>query len=84
MPAQLSSILYISDVKEKVSSEFLILKATGYTRIGRDAYQKYNMTAFYPLDNDKPCYLPKLKDEQVLSISNSKFNKAENGELDVS
>jgi hypothetical protein len=86
MPAQLSSIIYVSDIKEKVSSEFIIIKATGYTRIEEngDAYQKYNITAFYPLDDDKPCYLPKLKDDQVLSISNSKFNKAENGELDVS
>lgn len=88
MPIQLSTILYITECKEKLSSEFLIINATGYTRIEEqgDKTQKYNITAFYPLNNDKPCYLPKpkLRDDQVLSVSNSKFNKSTNGELDVS
>jgi hypothetical protein len=89
MPAQLSTILYVQDCKEKLSSDFLIINATGYTRIEEDGdrTQKFNITAFYPLDDDKPRYLPKkkLQNEQVLSISNAKFNKSnKSGELDVS
>ncbi len=88
MPAQLSTVLYISKCQEKLSSDFLIINATAYSRVEEkgDETQKYNITAFYPLDNNKPCYLPKpkLKKDQVLSISNSKFNKSTNGELDVS
>ena len=43
------------------------------------------MTVFYPIDESKPCYVPKLKEGQVLSIGNSKFTKStiNNGEIDV-
>ena len=86
MPIQISTILYISEYKEKISSEYLIVSATGYTRIEEDSdhVQKFNITAFYPNDSSKPCYLPKIKEGQVLSISNSKISKGLNGEFDVS
>lgn len=85
MPVQLSTILYISECKEKTTSEYFITNATGYTHLeeSEDKVQKFNITAFYPMDQSKPSYLPKLKEGQILSVSNSKFNKAENGELDV-
>jgi hypothetical protein len=86
MPAQLSTVLYISEYKEKTSSGFFVVNATGYTRLEEegDRVQKFNIVAFYPIDETKPCYLPKLSEGQILSISNSKFTKGENGELDVS
>ena len=85
MPAQLSTILYISDYKEKISSEYTVANAIGYTRLNSsDLMQKYAITAFYPVDNSKPCYLPEIKEGQVLSISNSKFSQGTNGELEVS
>ncbi|CAG8755876.1 3594_t:CDS:1, partial [Rhizophagus irregularis] len=28
---------------------------------------------FYPLDEEKPCYVPKLEEGKVLSIANLKF-----------
>jgi len=46
--------------------------------------QMFNITAFYPIDDLKPCYLPKIKEGQVLSIANSKFTKRDNNELDIS
>ena len=86
MPAQLSKILYISDYKEKTSAEFFIGTALGYTRLEEegDAAQTFNITVFYPVDETKPCYLPKLSEGQVLSVANSKFSKGSNNELDVS
>ena len=86
MPAQLSTILYLSEYKEKTSSGYFIVNAVGYTRLEEegDGVQKYNITAFYPIDDSKPCYLPQMMKGQVLSISNAKFNKGVNGELDVS
>lgn len=87
MPAQLSTVLYISDYKEKTSSDFFIGTALGYTRLEEDgeAVQTFNITVFYPVDEEKPCYLPKLKEGQVLSIANSKFCKGNsNNDLDVS
>ncbi len=86
MPAQLSTIMYISDYKEKSSSDFFIGTALGYTRIEEngDAVQTFNITVFYPTDETKPCYMPKLEPGQVLSIANSKFSIAANNELDVS
>ncbi|PKK56650.1 hypothetical protein RhiirC2_764286 [Rhizophagus irregularis] len=49
MPVQLSTILYISEYREKTS-------------------------VVYPLSKEnKPCYVPKLEEGQVLSIANSKF-----------
>ena len=86
MPAQLSTILYVSEYKEKTSSGYIIVNCIGYTRLEEegDGVQKYNMTAFYPIDESKPCYLPQMMEGQVLSISNTKFNKGVNGELEVS
>lgn len=86
MPAQLSTILYVSEYKEKTSSGFYVANAIGYTRLEKDGdkVQKFNITAFYPIDDSKPCYIPKMIEGQVLSVSNSKFNKGANGELDVS
>jgi hypothetical protein len=86
MPAQLSTILYISEYREKASTGFFVGNAVGYTRIeeNEEHVQKFNITTFYPVEKSKPCYLPKLKEGQVLSVSNSKFSKGTNNELDVS
>ncbi|CAB4425928.1 unnamed protein product [Rhizophagus irregularis] len=85
MPSQIYTILYISECRERTSSGFLVVNATGYTRLENDSdkFQKLNITAFYPTDDSKPCYLPKLVEGQVLSVSNSKFVKGVNGELDL-
>ncbi|PKC03311.1 hypothetical protein RhiirA5_380270 [Rhizophagus irregularis] len=84
MPAQISTILYLSGYKEKVSGAYFIGNATGHTRIDDgDKVQTFNITVFYPMDESKPCYLPKIKDGQVLSISNSKFSQGNNNELDL-
>ncbi|CAB4442896.1 unnamed protein product [Rhizophagus irregularis] len=71
--------------ERETSSSFLVVNATGYTRLenNSDKFQKLNITAFYPTDDSKPCYLPKLVEGQVLSVSNSKFAKGVNGELDL-
>jgi hypothetical protein len=85
MPAQISTVLYISEYKEKTSSGFFIGNATGYTRLqDDDKVQIFNITIFYPMDETKPRYVPKIKEGQVLSIANSKFSKGNNNELDVS
>ena len=86
MPSQLSTILYISECRDKISSGFIVTNAIEYTRLEEngDKFQRLNITAFYPVDDTKPCYLPKLTEGQVLSVSNSKFSKGVNGELDVS
>jgi hypothetical protein len=86
MPFLLSTILYISEYKEKTSSGYFIGNAVGYTRPEEDGdrLQKFNITVFYPIDESSPCYIPKLKEGQILSVSNSKFSKGPNGEIDVS
>lgn len=85
MPAQISTILYISEYKEKASSGFFIGNAVAYTRLDEgDRVQTFNITVFYPIDETQPCYLPKIEEGQVLSIANSKFSKGNNNELDVS
>jgi len=85
MPAQLSTVLYISDYREKSSAEFFIGMATGHTRLeeNSDTVQTFNITVFYPLNEEKPCYVPKLKEGQILSIANSKFNVGSNNQIDV-
>src|ERR1043166_7973590 len=72
MPAQLSTILYLSEYKEKTSSGYFIVNAVGYTRLEEegDGVQKYIITAFYPIDDSKPCYLPQMMEGQVFSILN--------------
>ena len=89
MPIQVSTILYLSEYKEKISNRYSIGKGVGYTRLEEDTdqVQKFNITAFYPNNNSEPCYLPKkirLNKGQILSISNSKISQGSNGELDVS
>ena len=85
MPFQLFTILYLSEYREKLSSGYRIGNAIGYCRYEEgDHAQKFNITAFYPIDESKPCYIPKVKEGQILSVSNCKFSKNANGELDVS
>ena len=86
MPTQLATILYVSAYKEKVSNGYFIGNATGYTRLEEngDGIQAFNITVFYPTDDSKPCYVPSLKEGQVLSVSNSKFTLNDNNEIDVS
>jgi hypothetical protein len=87
MPAQLSTILYISNYQERISSGFIVGNATGYTRLDEtngDKMQKFNIVAFYPIDDSKPCYIPKIQEGQVLSVANSKFSIGANNEIDVS
>src|SRR6266498_4205633 len=84
MPAQLSTILYISNYKESTSSNFFISSATGIIRLDEnDSIQTFNLTVFYPIDSSIPCYVPKLADGQVLSINNCKFSLGNNNEIDV-
>ena len=80
MPAQLSTIMYVAEYKEKTSSEYFVGTAVRYTWLNNesDACQMFNITVFYP------CYVPKLKEGQILSIANSKFAIASDNELDVS
>ena len=52
IPAQLSTILYISNYKESTSSNFFIGSATGITRLDKnDSIQTFNLTVFYPIDS---------------------------------
>jgi len=85
MPAQLSTIMYISEYKEKTSGEFFVGTATGHTRIDENSntVQTFNITVFYPLDQEKPCYVPRLEEGQVLSVANSKFTSGSNNQIDV-
>ena len=85
MPIQLFTILYISEYREKSLSGYNVNNITSYTRFNKgDKVQKFNITVFYLIDKLKLCYIPKLEEEQVLSVFNSKFSKNKSGELDVS
>ena len=86
MPAQLSTILYISEYREKTSNEFIIGLATGLTRLEDNsvAIQTFNITTFYPLNEEVPSYVPKLHEGQVLSVANSKFSSGSDNNIDVS
>lgn len=47
----------------------------------------FYITTFFPLDEEKPCYVPKFKEGQILSVTNSKFSTGTTGttdQLDVS
>ncbi|RGB43390.1 hypothetical protein C1646_749966 [Rhizophagus diaphanus] len=48
--------------------------AAGHTRLegDSDATQEFNITVFYSLDEEKPCYVSKLEG-QNLSLANLKF-----------
>lgn len=85
MPAQLSTVLYISDYIEKTSGEFFVGTAIGHTRLDEDGddVQIFNITVFYPFDEDKACYVPRLESNQVLSIANSKFCRGQENKIDV-
>src|SRR2546421_679065 len=84
MPAQLSTILYISNYKESTAPNFFIGSATGITRLNEnDSIQTFNITIFYPIDPSIPCYIPKLTNGQVLSVNNCKFSLGNNNEIDV-
>ncbi|CAB4426929.1 unnamed protein product [Rhizophagus irregularis] len=84
MPAQLSTILYISNYKESTAPNFFIGSATGITRLNEnDSIQTFNITIFYPIDPSIPCYIPKLTNSQVLSVNNCKFSLGNNNEIDL-
>lgn len=85
MPVQLSTILYISEYREKASGDFFIGMATGHARLEEDSdtIQTFNITAFYPLDEEVPSYVPKLQEGQVLSVANSKFTIGSDNKIDV-
>ena len=85
MPAQLLTILYITKYKETVSPNFLIGSAIGITRLdNNDSSQMFNLTIFYPTDPSTPCYVPRIEDNQVLSVNNCKFSLEKDSEIDVS
>src|ERR1044072_7855140 len=86
MPAQLSTILYISDYQEKTSSGFFIGTAIGYARLDEDddTIQMFNITVFYPHDDELVCHVPRLEVGQVLSVANSKFCRGPENQIDVS
>src|SRR5215216_1360435 len=85
MPAQLSTILYISEYKEKISSGYFVGITIGYTRLDKnDSTQVFNITVFYPIEESKPSYVPKLKEGFIVFVGNSKFTKSlNNGEIDI-
>lgn len=84
MPAQLSTILYISNYKESTALNFFIRSATDITRLNENvSIQTFNMTIFYPINPSTPNYIPKLTNGQVLSINNYKFSLENNNEIDV-
>jgi hypothetical protein len=77
--------MYIADYSEKTSSEFFVGTAVGYTKRDEgDGFQRFNITVFYPINDEKPCYIPRLESNQIISIANSKFSIASKNELDVS
>jgi len=68
MPAQVSTILYITNYKESISPKFIIGSATGISRLDdEDSSQIFKITIFYPTDSSSS-YVPKIKDKQVLSV----------------
>ena len=84
MPAQLSTILYITNYKESISPSYIIGTATGITRLNdNDSSQTFNITVFYPTDDSVTSYIPKIKENQILSINNCKFSLGKNNEIDV-
>jgi hypothetical protein len=85
MLSQLATILYISNYKESISPNFLIGNAVGATRLNdHDSVQIFNITIFYPTDPTIPCYVPRIANDQVLSVYNSKFSMGKgHDEIDV-
>ena len=62
MPAQLSTIIYVSEYKEKTTTGYFVGVALGHARLEDESTQTFSMTVFYPIDESKPCYVPKLKE----------------------
>ena len=86
MPSNISTIMYISDYQERASSNYFVGTAIGHTRLEEEddgAIQTFNITVFYPID-ESPCYIPKLKEGQVLSVGNSKFTRGPDNRIEVS
>ena len=79
MPVQISTILYISEYKEKTSNCFMIANAIGYTRLDDNNEDKDQNSILRP-----SIHWMSQKEGQVLLISNYKFAKGANGEIDVS
>ena len=86
MPVQLSTFLYISHYEEKTSGEFFIGTAIGHARLDEnsDTVQMFNVTVFYPLNNEVICHVPRLEVDHVLSVANSKFCRGPENQIDVS
>ena len=84
MPASLSTIMYISDYAERASNNYFVGTAIGHTRLGEEEedVQSFTMTIFYPIDGNS-CYVPKLKEGQVISVGSSKFTKGTENRIDV-
>jgi hypothetical protein len=70
MPAQLSTILYISNYTESSSSNYFIGSAVDLARLDENyLVQRFNVTVFYPTNSSIPCHVPKLENDQVLSAN---------------
>ena len=84
MPSSLSTIMYISDYTERASSNYFVGTAVGHTRLEEeeDAIQTFNITVFYPIDGSS-CYVPKLKEDQVISVGTSKFTKGTDNRIGI-
>ena len=84
MPAQLATILYVSNYRESTSPNFIIGSAIGITSLDDgDSVQTFNLTIFYPIEPSVPCYVPRIADSQVLSINNCKFSLGKGNEINV-
>ncbi|GBB87369.1 hypothetical protein RclHR1_13810002 [Rhizophagus clarus] len=83
MPGQLSTILYISEYTESVSSNFIVGSAVGMTQLEGDEVQMFNITVFYPTDSSVQVYVPKLEPKQILSVNNCKFSKGSDNKIDL-
>jgi hypothetical protein len=82
--SSLSTILYISDYKESTAPNFFVGSGTAIARLDEnDSIQTFNITTFYPIDPSTPCYIPKLTNNQVISVNNCKFSLGNNNEINV-
>ena len=82
MPFEFSTIMYVSNYTESISTNFIIGTATGITRLeNNDKSQTFKLTIFYPTDQSAT-YVPKIEDNQVLSVNHCKFSLGKNDEID--
>ncbi|RHZ77068.1 hypothetical protein Glove_186g177 [Diversispora epigaea] len=68
IPAHISAICYIESRTENTSKNNFVVNAVGVTN---SKYQKrtyLQITAFYPLDDDKSCDLPKFEQKDVIQV----------------